>query len=66
MLNNQTVEKVSIYKYLDVYLDEHIKYDKPIEKMAESGSRALDSIITKFKSIKNVSYTLLQPYLKFE
>ena len=66
MLNNQTVEKVSMCKYLGVYLDEHIKYDKPIEKMAESLSRALDSVITKFKSMKNASYTLLQPCLKWE
>ena len=49
ILNTQTVEKVNMYKYLGVYLDEHMKYDKHIEKMAESGSRALSSIIANLK-----------------
>ena len=55
-INNKSIEIVSIYKYLGFYLHEFMNYNKHAEKMADSGSRALGSIIGKFKTFKNVTF----------
>ena len=55
-LNGSTIEKVKSYRYLGIYFDEHLKFDICIKTLAESAGRALGSIISKFKSLKNVGY----------
>ena len=50
------IEKVTQYKYLGVILDEHLKYDRCVQSLADSSGRALGGIISKFKCLRNVGY----------
>ena len=47
---------VSKYKYLGLYLDEFLKFDDGIGLLCDSAGRALGSVISKFKTLKNVGY----------
>ena len=49
--NGKDVRIVNHYKYLGVYLDEHL-VDFSISKFSDSGSKALGTIIGKFEIIK--------------
>ena len=53
---DQLLECVPYYKYLGVILDEHLKFERCVQTLADSGGRALGSIINKFKTLKNVGY----------
>ena len=48
-MNENVLDKVEVYKYLGVYFHENMKFDIHADKMANSGSRALGSVISKFK-----------------
>ena len=48
-LQNETLEKVSPYKYLGVYFDEYLKYNVCTKNIADSAGRALGSVINNFK-----------------
>ena len=61
-LKGSELEKVDIYKYLGFYMHEHMNFEINEERLAESGSRALGSIINKFKQMKNVGYYSLLNY----
>ena len=37
------------YKYLGIYLDEHLNFTSCINTLADSGSRALGALISKLK-----------------
>ena len=50
------IEMVSSYKYLGVMFDEHLTFEKCSQVLAESGSRALGSIISKFKTLKDCTF----------
>ena len=50
------VEVVPMYKYLGYHFDEHLKYNIWCEALASSGSRALGTIINKFKDMKDGGY----------
>ena len=52
----QNLETCKSYKYLGIYLDEHLNFTKCTELLSESASRALGSIISKFKSMKDTGY----------
>ena len=55
-INNTQLEIVDTYKYLGIYLDEHLDYGKTGEVLAGAGGRALGSVISKFKSFRNVGF----------
>jgi hypothetical protein len=57
MLNQQNVECVDRYKYLGVILDEHLLFNVTASVLANSGSRALASIYTKFDKLKGLGFT---------
>ena len=44
------------YKYLRIYLDPHLKFNCCIKTLADSGGRALGSLLSKFKHLKDVRY----------
>ena len=50
------IERVSSYKYLGIFLDEHLDFSKCSEILAESASRALGGIISKFNMLKDCGY----------
>ena len=54
------LDKVTSYKYLGVIIDEHLRFDVCTKALADSGGRALGSIISKFKSLKNVGYSTFE------
>ena len=54
--NESEILKVSSYKYLGFYLHEHMDYEYNANKLCDSDSRALGSLNSKFKSLKNVSF----------
>ena len=60
-INKQVVEYTSCYKYLGIYCDEHLKFHEAISTLSNSGSRALGSIIHKYKANK---YMGLSTYSK--
>ena len=50
------------YKYLGIYLDEHLNFTSCINTLADSGSRALGALISKLKTLKSTrckTYTSL-------
>jgi hypothetical protein len=51
-----TLERVSEYKYLGVILDEFLDYTRCSDVLSESAGRALGSIISKFKVLKDVGF----------
>ena len=50
------LEKVPYYKYLGVYLDECLDFKKCCQILSDSATRALGSIISEFKYLKNMRY----------
>ena len=54
--DGNNIERVSEYKYLGVYLDEFLKYDKCTCALAESAGRALGGVITKFRNLTDCGY----------
>ena len=50
------IERVSSHKYLGIYLDEHLDFSNCSEILAESASRALGGIISKFNMLKDCGY----------
>ena len=44
------------YKYLGIYLDEHLYFTSCINILADSGSRALSALISKLKTLKSTRY----------
>lgn len=55
-LCGNTVEYASYYKYLGVYLDEHLNFDKHAEMLSKSGSRALGAVIARYKNLDNMGH----------
>ena len=55
-LGKDTVEFVPSYKYLGVYFDEHLNFEKHAEMLAKSGSRALGAVIAKYKNLNNMGH----------
>lgn len=51
--DNCIIEIVDSYKYLGVYLDEHLNFYKCTDILTESAGRALGGVIAKFKSLKD-------------
>jgi len=51
------MEIVDSYKYLGVFLDEHLNYNKCSQILAESARRALGGVINKIKTIRDCGYT---------
>ena len=56
-INGDIVEMVDTYKYLGFHLHEFMDYNVHANKTAEAGSRALGAMLSKFHSLKNVTYT---------
>jgi len=44
------------YRYLGIYLDEHLNFDFCTQILSESAGRALGGIISKFKTLKDCGY----------
>ena len=55
-LGENTLEVVSEYKYLGVILNEFLLYEKTADILSKSATRALGSVITKFRSLKNMGF----------
>ncbi len=50
------VDIVDGYRYLGVYLDEHLNFDKHCENIYKSAGRALGKILSKFAYFRNIGY----------
>ncbi len=67
------VEIVSQYKYLGLWLDEHLTLDTAITELAKSASRALGVLISKYFALGGMHHkmftslydTLVQPILNY-
>ena len=51
------LEIVDSYKYLGIFLDETLNFNKCSHILAESASRALGGVINKIKAIRDCGYT---------
>ena len=60
-INNQVINDVDYYKYLGVYMDANLKMNITIKRFAESGSRSLGTIISKYKLMPSMCF---QTYTK--
>ena len=54
--DDKILNVVTEYKYLGVIFDEHMTFTKCSKTLADSGSRALGAIWSKFKCMKDVGY----------
>ena len=54
--DGKDLQKVNMYRYLGFRLDEHMDFDVYAEILSNAGSRALGTIVSKFKSLKNITY----------
>ena len=54
--NGQEICKVSSYKYLGVYLDEHMDFNECSHVLSESASRALGGVINELKMLRDCGY----------
>ena len=54
---NIPIDIVSNYKYLGLFLDEHMNYEKAVDTLCGSAGRALGSVINKFKSLHNIGFS---------
>ncbi len=52
------VKKVDKYKYLGVYLNEYLDYQTIANTLSGAVGRALDSVISKFKSFRNGGFKI--------
>ena len=48
--------QVSFYKYLGVYFDECLTFEKNVEMLSKSGTRALGAVIAKYKNLNNMGF----------
>lgn len=55
---NHDILKVNSYKYLGIWLDEHLTFDKSTKELANSASRALGAVYGKFISSGGMSHTI--------
>ena len=55
-LSNQLIERVKQYKYLGVILHEYVDFNVTAEVLAGAGSRALGSILHKYRKVKGLGY----------
>jgi len=55
-LGENSIEQVSFYKYLGVYFDECLTFEKHVEMLSKSGTRALGAVIAKYKNLNNMGF----------
>ena len=55
-MGQESVDIVDRYKYLGVYLNEHLDYNVIANTLAGAAGRALGGVISKFQSFKNVGF----------
>ena len=55
-INDTELEIVNTYKYLGVYLDQHLDFSITGESLAGAAGRALGKVIAKFKNFRNVGF----------
>lgn len=53
---SEMVEVVREYRYLGVYLDEHMTFEGHVTKIASAGGRALGGILNKCSTLKDLGY----------
>ena len=53
---NQEINNCKEYKYLGVYFDEHLKFEKHSEMLSKAGAKALGALIYKYKTLDNMGY----------
>ena len=63
-LGNESLKIVSCYKYLGVIFDEHLSFDQNASVLADSAGRALGSIRTKLKYVKECGYNTFNTLFK--
>ena len=56
IMSNTELEIVTEYKYLGFYLHENLNFDNCANHFVSAGSRALGSVINKFKCLKNATF----------
>ena len=60
MFGAHEISIVDKYKYLGVYLDDHLTHDHCIKTLFESAGFALGGIIGKFKTFKDIGYNTFE------
>ncbi len=54
--NDQKIEISSGYKYLGVFLDEHLNFESHCENISSSAGRALGKILSKFSVFRDIGH----------
>ena len=57
IFNNEVVECVEKYKYLGIYLDEHLDFRSTATILANSATRALGALFSKFRKNKGIGFS---------
>lgn len=60
LLGNQSLDVVSKYKYLGIVLDQFINFNVSAEILADAGSRALGTILNKYRDLDGLGYNSFQ------
>ena len=55
--NGPKLDVVDSYKYLGIYLDQYLTFNKATEVLSNASGRALGSMISKYKSMKEMGYS---------
>jgi hypothetical protein len=59
MFDNTVLNIVDRYKYLGIVLNEHFDFNVTSSVLAGAVGRALGTVISKFRSLKNVGFNTL-------
>jgi hypothetical protein len=55
-IHDSQLETVNSYKYLGIYLDEHLTFSDAMDSLGTGGGRALGAINSRFKCLKNMGF----------
>ena len=61
---NNEIKFVQFYKYLGVYFDEYLNFDKHKDEVSQSGFRALGSLIQKYKTLECMGHSSYKKYFE--
>ena len=58
LIGSKTIDYVSSYKYLGIYFSEFLTFDHNREMLSTAGNRALGSLLSKYKSNKQMPFSV--------
>lgn len=57
IFNNENIDCIDKYRYLGIFLDEHLDFNATATVLASSGTRALGAIFNKFHKVKGFGFS---------